>query len=321
MKQDHIEAGKEIQRRTGKTFYLATRFLPERVRNATHVLYAFFRIADEVVDDADGVPPAEQAARLEELRAQALGERETDEPVLVAFRELRERYGIADEEVNVFVDAMKRDIHTDRYETYAELEAYMRGSAASVGVMMTAIMEPDDPESALPHAIALGEAFQLTNFLRDVREDVVERDRIYLPRELLDAHGVPDEQLVRLESSDEFECAMREGLKRAEDRYREGVAGIRYLPEDCQLPVLLAAVLYAEHHAVVRAQGYDVLDREPSLSTVRKLRCLARTRWHWHWNRDPEAVFERVSAVPTFERDRDPAARGPEHGDHVPSRT
>ena len=316
MQQEHIDAGKAIQRRTGKTFYLATRFLPERVRHATHVLYAFFRIADEVVDDADGVPPAEQREELEALRAQALGEAEPNGPVLEAFDELRREYGIDDGEIDAFVDAIQSDIDTDRYETYADLESYMRGSAAAVGVMMTAIMEPDDPETALPHAVKLGEAFQMTNFLRDVREDIRDRDRIYLPQETLRRHGVSDEQIERLEHSDSFAAAVAAELKRTEELYREGVAGIRYLPPDCQLPVLLAAVLYAEHHTVIRAQEYDVLNREPSLSTARKLWCLAKTRWHWHWNRDPEAVFRRVSAVPTVETDR----HEPGPGSRVPTR-
>ncbi len=316
MQQEHIDAGKDIQKRTGKTFYLATRFLPERVRNATHVLYAFFRIADEVVDDAAGVPPKKQQAELDRLRAEALGRTEPDDPVLVAFQELRERYDIADEEIDEFIDAMASDIDRRRYDSYADLEAYMRGSAAAVGVMMTAIMEPDEPDLALPHAIKLGEAFQMTNFLRDVREDIVERDRIYLPQETLRAHGVSDEQIERLEYSESFGAAMAEELDRTEALYREGVAGIRYLPEDCQLPVLLAAVLYAEHHTIIRKQGYDVLSSEPSLSTTRKLWCLARTRWHWHWNRDPEAVFQRVSAVHRDEQDR--PSPGP--SEHTPTR-
>ncbi|TYT62471.1 phytoene/squalene synthase family protein [Natrialba swarupiae] len=318
MQQEHIDAGKEIQKRTGKTFYLATRFLPKRVRHATHVLYAFFRIADEVVDDAEGVSPDRQRAELESLRAQALGETEPDEPVLEAFVELKSRYGIADEEVAEFLDAMATDITTSRYETYDDLESYMRGSAAAVGVMMTAIMEPEMEETALPHAIKLGEAFQLTNFLRDVREDVVDRDRIYLPQETLRTHGASSEQIERLEFSEEFATAMADELDRAERLYREGVAGIRYLPADCQLPVLLAAVLYAEHHALIREQGYDVLSTEPSLSTTRKLVCVAKTRWHWHWNRDPEAVFQRVSAVPMAEGEAD--ARGSGHGGGVPTR-
>ncbi|APX96871.1 phytoene/squalene synthase family protein [Natronorubrum daqingense] len=316
MQQEHIDASKAIQRRTGKTFYLATRFLPERVRHATHVLYAFFRIADEVVDDAGGTPPEKQAARLESLRAQALGESEPEDDVLIAFTELRERYDISDREITAFIDAMKTDIERSRYESYDELETYMRGSAAAVGVMMTAIMDPEDRQTAQPHAIKLGEAFQMTNFLRDVREDVLERDRIYVPLETLEKHGVDQRDVERLEFSESFAAAMQSELKRTERLYREGVSGIRYLPADCQLPVLLAAVLYAEHHAVIRAQGYDVLNREPSLSTARKLRCLAKTRWHWHWNRDPEAVFERVSAALSTDAGR----RGPEHGEQVPTR-
>ena len=314
MKREHVVAGKAIQKRTGKTFYLATRFLPERVRHATHVLYGFFRIADEVVDDANGNPPEEQAARLEELREQALGRADADDPVLLAFDELRTQYDISDEEVDVFLDAMMTDIHTSRYDTYDDLEAYMRGSAAAVGVMMTSIMEPTDEDGAIPYAQMLGEAFQMTNFLRDVREDVVERGRIYIPLETLRMYGVPEEDVENLEFTDAFAAAMAHELHRTETLYREAVAGIRYLPRDCQLPVLLATVLYAEHHAVIRRQGYDVLSTEPRLTTARKLWCLAKTRWHWHWNKDPEAVFHRVSAIPTD----GPGTVHPGPGEHLP---
>lgn len=297
MNRESVSAGKEIHRQTGRTFYLATRLLPSRVREATYVLYGFFRIADEVVDDGTSRPPGEQRRRLESLRDQALGRADNAEPILEAFSALRSEYGIADEEVHAFVDAMQADIETDRYETAAELDAYMRGSAAAVGVMMTAIMQPDDQEQALPHARALGTAFQLTNFLRDVREDVLDRDRIYLPRETLRAHGGSVGQIERLEPSAELERAVAFELDRAESLYRDGVAGIRYLPADCQFPVLLAAVLYAEHHAMIRNQGYDVLSSRPTLSMVRMGSCLVRTRWHWFWNRDPEQVFYRASAV------------------------
>lgn len=299
MKDTHVEAGKAIQQRTGKTFHLATRLLPERVRHPTYVLYGFFRICDEVVDDAADVPPEAQEARLESLRKQALGIAPPEDPVLEAFHSLCESHGIPDEEVSVFVDAMASDIETSRYETYDELEAYMRGSAAAVGQMMTSVMNPEHPERAHPHATALGEAFQLTNFLRDVREDIEDRNRIYLPQTTLLRHGVTDEQIERLDFSAGFADVMRDELRRAETLYREGVAGIRYLPEDCQFAVLLAAVLYAEYHRVIRTQGYDVLTREPSLGTARKLVLLAKTRWHWRKTRDPETVFRTVSPVGT----------------------
>ncbi|WP_251344400.1 phytoene/squalene synthase family protein [Haloplanus halophilus] len=303
---DGVARGKAIQRRTGKTFHLATRLLPERVREATYVLYAFFRVADEVVDDAEGVPPAEQRAELERLRAAALGEEPTDDPVLAAFADLRERHGISDADVNTFVDAMLTDVTKDRYETFEELRAYMDGSAAAVGRMMTAVMAPERPERALPHATALGEAFQLSNFLRDVREDIVERDRIYLPQETLDEYGVSEADLRNFEATDEFRRAMERELRRTEARYREGVAGIEYLPDDCQFPVLVAAVLYADHHRLIRGRDYDVLSATPSIGRVRKLALVARTRWHWAWNRDPETVFRRVSAVSDATGDPDP---------------
>jgi len=133
-----VARGKRIQRRTGKTFHVATRLLPEDIRHPTYVLYGFFRIADEVVDAEDPAPPPEQRAELDRLRRAALGEEPTDDPVLDAFASVRAERGIADADVNAFVDAMESDIDTDRYETYADLEAYMDGSAAAVGRMMTA---------------------------------------------------------------------------------------------------------------------------------------------------------------------------------------
>ncbi|WP_122089546.1 phytoene/squalene synthase family protein [Halalkalicoccus subterraneus] len=298
VERDHIAQSKAIHRRTGRTFYYATRLLPGRVREATYVLYAFFRVADEVVDDTDGTPPEEQRRRLDSLREQALGRADPEGPVLEAFQAIRERHDIIDDDIEAFLDAMETDIGKRRYETYAELEAYMNGSAAAVGRMMTAVMDPDNPEDALPHATALGEAFQLTNFVRDVREDVIERDRIYLPQSTLREYDVTNDQIERFEMDGNVERAVRTELTRAESLYRKGVTGIKYLPEDCQFPVLLAAVLYAEHHRLIRACEYDVLTNEPELSTAKKLRLVARVRWHWQWSTDPEAVFYRASAVP-----------------------
>jgi phytoene synthase len=307
---DQVRRSKTIQRRTGRTFHVATRLLPERVRHATYVLYAFFRIADEVVDDPDAeYDPEEQADRLETLRAEALGEQAPDDPVLDAFRDLAEEYGIPDREIHLFVDAMKADIQKTRYHTYEELEEYMRGSASAVGVMMTAIMEPEERETAVPHAVALGEAFQMTNFIRDVREDILDRDRVYLPGETLEAHGVSFEDIEELRFSEGVAAAVAEELRRTERLYREGVAGIKYLPEDTQFAVLLASVLYAEHHRLVRSNSYDVVNNRPSLSLPRKLWLLAKTRWLWAWNKDPEAVFRRVSAVP--DSDRQASEHGP----------
>ena len=318
MNDTQRERGKAIHRETGKTFYYATRLLPERVREQTYVLYGFFRIADEVVDDGTGRKPEAQRAQLEEIRSAALGRSDTDEPVVGAFSEIREEAGIPDTEVDAFIDAMVADIDVDRYRTYGDLQSYMRGSAAAVGNMMTAIMDVDQPETARPHAMALGEAFQLTNFIRDVYEDIEELGRVYLPLETLRRHNVTVDQLRRGEVTPGFRRAIQSELARTEDRYRHGVRGIEYLPRDCQFAVLLSAVLYAEHHRLIRRQDFDVLTSRPSLSRTRKLWLIARTWWNWRQYNDPVTVFRRVSAIPTEETPTDETATGgPDHG--VPS--
>lgn len=303
-----LVASKSIHRKTGKTFYYATRLLPERVRHPTYVLYAFFRVADEVVDNPDGSTPADQHERLLEIREAALGREPIEDPVLSAFSEIRERYGIPDEEVEEFIDAMRTDIDNSRYETYEDLESYMRGSAAAVGVMMTTIMGVEDDE-AIPRARRLGEAFQLTNFLRDVGEDIADRDRIYLPKTTLEMCGADIADVERHRFTDELGSTIELEMQRAERLYREGVSGIKYLPVDCQLPVLTAAVLYVDHHRLIRERGYDTITRTPSLGTLRKLSLVARTRWHWTWTKDPAIVFAKLSEIPTIDDGSIPRTR------------
>lgn len=263
------------------------------------MLYAFFRITDDVVDDPNPPPAERQRTELEQIREVALGERESDDPVLIAFREIRDQYEIPAREVREFIAAMERDIATERYDTHDEIRAYLRGSSVAVAYMMLAVMDPDQRDEARPHAKALAEAFQLTNFLRDVREDVVEYDRIYLPRSTLEHHGVSDDQIKHLEFSEEFAAAMRAELVRTERRYRKGVDGIEYLPKECQFGVLLAAVLYVDHHRLIRTHGYDVLSNHPSLSVHRRIGLFVRTWWHWRRTGDPRTTFGAVSAVPS----------------------
>jgi phytoene synthase len=298
VKTSQISRGRAIHRRTGDTFYYATRLLPGRVRDDVYVLYGFFRLADEVVDGTAFDSPAAQRQRLDEMRAAALGDRPAEDPVVSAFAEIREAADIPAAEVHAFVDAMQADVDTDRYETAAAVDGYVRGSAAAVGHMLAAVFGTDPSGPARPHAAALGEALQLTNFVRDVREDYHDLGRIYLPQTTLREHGVADADLGAEAASPGVRAAVRDELRRAETRYRRGVAGIQYLPDDCQFPVLLAATLYAEHHRLIRDRDFDVLADPPSLSTRRKLAVVARTYWHWRRVNDPVAAFRRASAIP-----------------------
>jgi phytoene synthase len=299
--RSQLAQSKRIHRRTGRTFYLATRLFPRRIRESTYVLYAFFRVADDVVDTTTPMPAAEQRERLEYIRDAVLGRVETEEDVLLATRELLETHDIDDAEVESFIDAMIADIDHEPYETRAELDAYMRGSAVAVANMMLSVMAVENPERARPHAAALAEAFQLTNFLRDVREDIRDYDRVYLPGEVREAYGVTIDQLERGEADEGFRRALQVELARTEERYRTGVEGIRHLPEDTQFAVLVAAVLYADYHRAIVVQEYDVLAERPSLSTWRKLSLVARTRFYWALSGDPVAVFDRVASIDATE--------------------
>lgn len=294
---DSIAVAREIQRSTGMTFHLATRFLPTRVRHPTYVLYAYFRLADQVVDDPTPPPPARQRTLLDRYERAALGEIDGDHPVLAAMAELVDRHDIDESEITAFIDAMRADIEPSPYHTYADLEGYLRGSAVAVAYMMLAVMDPPKRQQARPHARALGEAFQLTNFLRDVREDILEYDRRYLPTATLDRYGVEPAAIEQLSFSPRVAAAIRHELERTNDRYREGVAGIQLLPPDCQFPVLLASVCYAEYHRMIANQRFDVLNKRPSFTRRRYLALTARTWLHWRLTHDPETVFYRISPV------------------------
>ncbi|MFW6153143.1 MAG: phytoene/squalene synthase family protein, partial [Halobacteriota archaeon] len=308
-----LATARSIHRQTGPTFHLATRLLPPRARDPTHVLYAFFRAADEIVDDADPESTADQREALASIREMALGEREPTDPVLDAFATVRDEYGLDHAEIETFLDAMGMDLERARYETFDELQTYLRGSSVAVAYLLLDVFAPHLDQSARPQAAALAEAFQLTNFLRDVREDVQRYDRIYLPLATLERHGATAEDIESLRFSDGVEATIRCELERTEELYRQGVDGINALPDDVQFGVLLAAVLYAEHHRLIRRQGYDTLSRRPSLSRRRRLIVAARTWYHWRRSGDPRRVFDAVSAVPVVDA-------GPSGRDSRPTR-
>jgi phytoene synthase len=116
--------------------------------------------------------------------------------------------------------------------------------------------------------------------------------------ETLDAYDVTVDQLRNEECTPAFREAIQAEVRRAEQLYRQGVAGIEHLPKDCQFAVVLAATLYAEHHRLIRKQDFDVLSTRPSLSTARKLWVVSKTWWNWRRFQDPVTVFRRVSPVP-----------------------
>ena len=185
----------------GRTFFLATRLLAPQQRPAVHALYGFARRADDILDDFDFTfTGAERGARLQQLAAalfdQMVDGAEGGDESLAAVVHTARRYGIAWQLFDDFLASMRMDLTVTDYPDRAALERYMYGSAEVIGLQLLPVLGTVcQREEAAPYAAALGKAFQLTNFLRDVDEDLA-RDRVYLPADELAAHGVDRDVLM-----------------------------------------------------------------------------------------------------------------------------
>jgi 15-cis-phytoene synthase len=275
--EECYEFCRAVQRAHSRTYYFSTRLFPPEIRRHVHALYAFTRYADEIVDDPKEGTSVE--ARLEALEAfeaetmAALAGEEVENPILRAFTNTARERGIGWIHLKPFMRSMKMDTHVSRYPTYEDLEEYMYGSAAVVGLMMCRIIGVE-AEEALPHAGALGEAMQLSNFLRDVREDW-ERGRIYLPLEDLKRFGYSEEDLGTGRMNEAFIELMRFEIDRARMLYLIADEGMRYIPRGRRYPILVARHLYAAILERIEELGYDVFSSRAETTFAEKLRVAA----------------------------------------------
>ncbi|MDW8289511.1 MAG: phytoene/squalene synthase family protein [Armatimonadota bacterium] len=261
-----------LQRRFGKSYYFATRFFPAALRPHVHALYAFVRVPDQWVDEPAGIS-REEAQRLidcyeADLRRALEGE-EVESPVLRAFAQTARQFHIPLRYMTDFLDAMRRDLHCLRYHTYAELEGYMWGSAGVVGAMMLCLFRSHH-EQLLPYAVRMGEAMQMTNFLRDVGEDW-RRGRVYLPQEDLERFGVTEGDIAQGRLSEPMLNLLRFEIERTRALYREAEVGIALLPREYRYPVLLGSRLYAQILYRIEANGYDVFRQRARTGTWEKV--------------------------------------------------
>ena len=181
---------REFNKRHGTTYYWSTKVLPKVKQHHVHALYAFARYADDIVDEIPSqggrdVPVEERAAALRDFGDRFfadLAARRSDDPVLKAVVHTVRAFDIDTDAFHRFLRSMAMDLTVESYETWDDLLVYVDGSAAVIGEMMLPILEPTDYDVALPHARDLGVAFQLTNFLRDIGEDL-DRGRQYIPLE------------------------------------------------------------------------------------------------------------------------------------------
>ncbi|WP_432154219.1 phytoene/squalene synthase family protein [Streptomyces tricolor] len=258
-----------LNARHGKTYFLATRLLPVERRPAVHALYGFARWADDIVDClGPGADTGRRAAALTGLRRsleEGLRDGHSHEPVVLALADTARRYGIEPALFHDFMSAMSADLTVTDYADYGALRGYMHGSAAVIGLQMLPVLGTVVPrEEAAPYAAELGVAFQLSNFLRDVGEDL-DRGRVYLPADLLAGHGVDRELLRWSRDTGRHEpritSALREFEALTRGVYRQALPGLAMLAPVSRPCIRTAFLLYRGILDAVARDGYSVLHR------------------------------------------------------------
>jgi phytoene synthase len=291
------ERCRQLHARHGRTYYLATLLLPRWKRRHVHALYGFTRYADEIVDDLDStLDGAGQAAAL-----RAWGERffaglrgaPCDDPVLPAVLHTVRAFDLEVADFEKFLHSMAMDLHTDGYATYDDLLAYMEGSAAVIGTMMAPILESSDPPAAAEHARQLGLAFQLTNFIRDIGEDL-DRGRVYLPAEDLERFGVGRADLTAVKASPAVAELVAFQIERARAHYRAAEPGIELLAPSSQPCIRVAFDLYGGILDEVERAGYQVLANRVRVPRHRRLGVAGR---HFMAARSAARAERRVSVT------------------------
>ena len=262
----------------GRTYFLATRLLPPARRPAVHALYGFARYADEIVDDlGDDRPVAEKAAQLDALTADleaALDGGAAAHPVLAALADTARRYDIDRQHFTDFMVSMRMDTTVTEYPTFDDLAVYVHGSAAVIGLQMLPILGTTVPRAeAEPPAAALGVAFQVTNFLRDVGEDL-DRGRVYLPRDELAAFGVDRDLLTWCRRTRRPDPRVRRALAhlvaRTRGTYRRAQPGIGMLQPVSRACVGCAFTLYQGILDEIERADYDVLHHRVAVPNRRR---------------------------------------------------
>ena len=267
---------RELNRRSGTTYYAATWLLPSVKRHHVHALYGFCRYADDIVDDLSPAPVEVRGRALAELGDrffEDLAAGGSDDLVLRAVVHTVRAFDIDPDCFRRFLRSMTMDLSVATYRSFEDLLGYMDGSAAVIGEMMLPILEPSSPD-ALGPARDLGIAFQLTNFWRDVGEDL-DRGRVYLPQEDIDRFGARA-ALDGRRVTPEWAELMSFEIQRTRGYYRSADRGVPMLPPVSARCIAGARSLYSGILERIEAAGYDVLGQRVRVPGWRKAAVAAR---------------------------------------------
>lgn len=257
-----------------RSFHLSSSLLPPEKRRAVRALYAFCRVTDDIVDRAEG----DSREALEVWRERALSfNPPIDDPVAVAWADARLRFNVPQHYAEQLINGVARDMSQTRYDSFEDLASYSYGVASTVGLMSMHITGFNG-QVAIPYAVKLGVALQMTNILRDVAEDW-RRGRVYLPQQELTAYGLSEADLDRGVVTDSWRSFMRFQIARNRQLYDEAWPGISLLDPEGRLAIGAAADLYRAILNDIVANDYDVFSRRAYVSAWGKLGRLPRIWW------------------------------------------
>lgn len=262
--------------RHSRTFSLASGLLPLEKRRAMRALYAFCRTSDDLVDCSREGAYTQEA--LDTWRRTVLAPAPpASDLVAIAWADTRERYHIPLRYAEQLIDGVGHDLYQRRYRTFEEVAAYAYGVASTVGLMSMHIIGFAG-EQAIPYAIALGVALQITNILRDIAEDW-QAGRLYLPTDELAEYGLTGADLDRGRVDERWRAFLRCQIERNRHLYDEANPGISLLERDGRFAVAAASGLYRAILDDIEAHNYDVFGRRAHVSAWGKARRIPAIWW------------------------------------------
>lgn len=272
-----------ITRFYAKTFYMATRFLPNEKQRSIFAIYGLCRYLDDLVDETvdlmhgQDIDVSEVDEKLDDFKTKLIGvynNRESNDPILIAFSDTLKKYHIPIELPFELMDGVRSDLVKNRYESFQELYDYSYKVASVVGLMTSRVFGYSD-EKALEYAIDLGIAMQLTNILRDIGEDL-DRNRIYIPQNELKMFDVSETDLFNGVKNENFFELMKFQIKRAREYYSLADIGVKMLDRDSRLPVYLARYNYSKILDKIEENDYNVFNKRAYLNKMEKFSILPK---------------------------------------------
>ena len=260
---------------SGSSFYYAFRFLPDEQRRAITALYAFCREVDDVVDECHDVGVARLKLQWWRDEVIRIFDGVPQHPVARALREHTQQRNLPKEYFLEIIDGMEMDLDRHRYEAWKDLALYCHRVAGVVGLLSAEIFGYTNRQT-LKYASELGTALQLTNILRDVREDA-RRGRIYLPREDLARFGVNEQDILSYQHTPQVQALLAHELERARGHYRKALDLLPAEDRYAQRSGLIMTAIYQATLDEIERDGLRVLERRIALTPLRKLWIAWRT--------------------------------------------